>query len=71
MAKVATQPSTLRLRFDMFVDKFEKVEEQLINKKTGEELSLSIIDNRFEWPVDVIEIEINRKRVASKQQRKM
>ena len=52
----------------MFVDKFEIVEEQQKKKKTGEELSLSIIDNRFEWPLDVIEIEIKRKRVASKQQ---
>ena len=60
----------------MFYDKIEMVEEQLINKKTGEELSLSIIDNRCEeedfprrkitWPFGYV-IEIKRKRVASNQ----
>ena len=47
------------------------VKEQLIiNKKTGEELSLSIIDCGYEdedngWNVDCV-IEIKRKRIVSK-----
>ena len=74
MVKVATQPFTLRLRFDIFLAEFEMVKKQLVtNKKTGEELSLSIIDNGYEdediyhrvWIVGYV-IEIKRKRIVSK-----
>ena len=78
MAKVATQPFTLRLRFDIFRDDFEMVKAQLItNKKTGEELSLSIIDNghkRIYHYFGVVTfgcvIEIKRKRIVSKAAKK-
>ena len=59
-------------RSQSFLDEFEMVGEQLItNKKTGEELSLSIIDNGYEdeshrvWIVDCV-VEIKRKRIVSK-----
>ena len=52
------------------------VEEQLINKKTGEELSLSIIDNGHKhgdgyefWTVDCA-VEIKRKRIVSETAKK-
>ena len=73
MAKVATRPFTLRIRFGIFRDHFGMVKAQLItNKKTGEELSLSIIDNRYKgdsWTVDCV-IEIKRKRIVSKAAKK-
>ena len=70
MAKVAIQPFTFRIGFDIFCDDFEMVKAQLItNKKTGEELSLSIIDNRYKGDdsgtVDCV-VEIKRKRIVSK-----
>ena len=77
-AKVAAQPFTLRIRFDIVLNELEIVKEQLItNKKTGEELSLSIIDNGYEeediyhrvWIVGCV-IEIKRKRIVSKAAKK-
>ena len=67
--KVAAQPFTLRLRFDIFDDRFEMVKEQLTaNKKTGEELSLSIIANGYKvdgsGTVDCVVV-IKRKRIVS------
>ena len=58
----------MRLRFDIFDDEFKMVKEELItNKKTGEELSLAIIDYSDEdsWTV-VCVIEIKRKRIVPK-----
>ena len=73
MAKVATQPFTLRIGFDIYLDEVEMVrEERITNKKTGEELSLSIIDNRYKgdsWTVDCV-VEIKRKRIVSKAAKK-
>ena len=64
----------MRLRFDIFDDEFEIVKEQLItNKKTGEELSLSIIDKRYEGEearIIVCVIEIKKKRIVSKTTKK-
>lgn len=43
---MAAQPFCLRLGFEKYLDEIEMVEEQLItNRKTGEELSLAIIDD--------------------------
>ena len=78
-AKVAAQPFTLRIHFDIFLAGFEMVKEQLItNKKTGEELSLSIIDNGqkhiYHGGHVVLTfgyvIEIKRKRIVSKAAKK-
>ena len=65
-------------RSQSFFDEFEMVKEQLItNEKTGEELSLSIIDNghkrRYYYrgvvTADCV-IEIKRKRIVSKAAKK-
>ena len=64
----------MRIRFDIFDDRFEMVKEQLItNKKTGEELSLSIINDGYDdedgGTVDCV-VEIKRKRIVSKTEKK-
>ena len=62
--------------FQSFLDEFEMVEEQLItNIKTGEELSLSLIDNghkRIYHGAVIADcvIEIKRKRIVSKAAKK-
>ena len=60
----------MRIRFDIVRNDFEMVKAQLItNKKTGEVLSLSIIDNGHEdedgGSFDCV-VEIKRKRIVSK-----
>ena len=57
----------MRIRFDIYIDEFEMVkEERITNKKTGEELSLSIINEGHDRCV----IEIKRKRIDSKTAKK-
>ena len=64
----------MRLRFDIFDDDFEMVKEQLItNKKSGEELSLSIINDGYEDEDSMIAdcvVEIKRKRIVPKAAKK-
>ena len=64
-------------RSQSFFDEFEMVKEQLItNEKTGEELSLSIIDNghkriyHYYGVITECVIEIKRKRIVSKAAKK-
>ena len=68
----------MRIRFDIYLDEFEMVkEERITNKKTGEELSLAIIDNGYEeedmyigaWTAGCV-IEIKRKRIISETAKK-
>ena len=72
-AKVAVQPFTLRLGFDIFNYEFEMFKEQpFTNKRTGEELSLSIIDGYDDEDAGTVNcvIEIKRKRIVSKTAKK-
>ena len=65
----------MRIRFDIARNDFEMVNEQtIINKKTGEELSLSIIDHGIKYPslyhysgvvTTGCVIKIKRKRIVS------
>ena len=64
----------MRLRFDIVLNELEIVKEQLpiTNKKTGEELSLLIIDNGYEEEgmITGSVVEIKRKRIVSKASKK-